>query len=166
MSRRLDPENFGAEKLAWHKRIMHDPAVSGSAKSVVSLLVHDLNRCVGGAWRGQDSMAASLGLSDRQLRRLLKQLEIAAYLQIEVRKGRSRTNIYRATLPDDAAEALEKRTSTTDQTPEKRTPTSRKPDMGVRQFSYEPISRFRAAENRRPDGGVGTPARSSVMVRP
>ena len=56
-------------------------------------------------------MAASLGLSDRQLRRLLKQLETAAYLQIEVRKGRSRTNIYRATLPDGAAEVSEKRTS-------------------------------------------------------
>ena len=121
MSRRLDPENFCAEKLAWHKQIMRDPAVSRSAKSVVSLLVHDLNPCVGGAWRGQDSMAASLGLSDRQLRRLLKQLETAAYLQIEVRKGRSRTNIYRATLPDDAAGAPEKRTSTTDQTKEKRT---------------------------------------------
>lgn len=168
MSRRLDPENFCAEKLAWHKQIMRDPAVSRSAKSVVSLLVHDLNPCVGGAWRGQDSMAASLGLSDRQLRRLLKQLETAAYLQIEVRKGRSRTNIYRATLPDDAAGAPEKRTSTTDQTkekrtrasaqsPENRTPMSRKPDMDVRQFPYEPIRRFRAAESRRPDGG-GTPA--------
>lgn len=103
MSRRLDPENFCAEKLAWHKRIMRDPAVSRSAKSVVSLLVHDLNPCVGGAWRGQDSMAASLGLSDRQLRRLLKQLETAAYLQIEVRKGRSRTNIYRASRTPTAA---------------------------------------------------------------
>lgn len=170
MSRRLDPENFDAEKFAWHQRIMHDPAVSPAAKSVVGLLMHDLNPCVGGAWRSQDSIAASLGLSDRQVRRLLKKLETAAYLEIEVRKGRSRTNIYRATLPDEAAEALKKRTSATDQieekrtsaavqTPKNRTSTSRKPDTGVRRFLYEPINRFRAAESRRPDGGVGTPAR-------
>ncbi len=176
MSRRLDPENFCAEKLAWHKQIMRDPAVSRSAKSVVSLLVHDLNPCVGGAWRGQDSMAASLSLSDRQLRRLLKQLETAAYLQIEVRKGRSRTNIYRATLPDDTAGAPEKRTSPTDQTkekrtrasaqsPENRTPLSRKPDIDVRQFPYEPIRRFRTAEHRRPNGGAGTPARITPFAQ-
>ena len=91
-------------------------------------------------------------------------------MQIEVRKGRSRTNIYRATLPDEAAEALKKRTSATDQieekrtsaavqTPKNRTSTSRKPDTGVRRFLYEPINRFRAAESRRPDSGATTPAR-------
>lgn len=169
MSRRLDPKNFDAEKFAWHQRIMHDPAVSPTAKSIVGLLMHDLNPCVGGSWRGQDSMAASLGLSDRQVRRLLKQLEAAAYLKIEVRKGRSRTNIYRATLPDEATEALEKRTSATDQieekrtsaaveTPKNRTSTSRKPDMGVRQSLYEPVNKFRTAENRQPSGRAGTPA--------
>ena len=167
MSRRLELENFVAEKLAWHQRIMHDPAVCRSAKSVASLLLHDLNPSEGGAWRGQDSIAASLVLSDRQLRRLLKQLETAGYLQIDVRKGRSRTNIYRATLPDEAAQGVEKRTSMTDQPREKqtsaaaqtaksRTSTSRKPDTGVRQFLYEPISRFRLGENRRPNGGAET----------
>ncbi|MGO4410637.1 MULTISPECIES: hypothetical protein [unclassified Brevundimonas] len=166
MSRRLDPENFVAEKLAWHQRIMHDPAVCRSAKSVASLLLHDLNPSEGGAWRGQGSMAASLDLSDRQLRRLLKQLETAAYLQIEVQKGRGRTNIYRATLPADQAEAPQKRTSTTGQiaenrtqvtaqTPKNRTSTSRKPDMGVRQFLYEPINRFPPPERRRPSSGEG-----------
>ena len=170
MSRRLDPKNFDAEKFAWHQRIMHDPAVSPTAKSIVGLLMHDLNPCVGGSWRGQDSMAASLGLSDRQVRRLLKQLEAAAYLKIEVRKGRSRTNIYRATFPDEATQALEKRTSATDQieekrtsaaveTPKNRTSTSRKPDMGVRQSLYEPVNKFRTAESRRPDSGATTPAR-------
>lgn len=28
MSRRLDPENFVAEKLAWHQRIASDPKIS------------------------------------------------------------------------------------------------------------------------------------------
>lgn len=176
MSRLLDPENFVAEKLAWHQRISHDPTVSPAAKSVVGLLMHDLNPCVGGSWRGQESMAASLGLSDRHVRRLLKQLEAAAYLKIEVRKGRSRSNIYRATLPDEAAEALEKRTSATDQIEEKRTSaadqtlknrtsTSRKPDMRVRQSLYEPVYRFRAAGNRRPNSGAGTLARVTPFAQ-
>lgn len=170
MSRRLDPENFDAEKFAWSQRIMHDAAVSPAAKAVVGLLMHDLNPCVGGGWRSQDSIAARLGLSGRHVRRLLKQLETACYLQIEVRKGRSRTNIYRATLPDDATEAQKMRTPTTGQPAEKRTPvagqkpknrtpTSRKPDIGDRQFLYEPFNKFRAAESRMPDGGAGTPAR-------
>jgi len=38
--------------------------------------------------RGQESMAASLGVSPRQLRRLLDELKTANYLEIEVRKGR------------------------------------------------------------------------------
>jgi hypothetical protein len=134
MSRRLDPENFVAEKLAWHQRIASDPKISLQAK--------------GGAWRGQESMTTSLGVSPRQLRRLLEELKTVNYLEIEVRKGRGRTNICRATLPDEAAEAPENRTSAT-----------RKPVTGDRQYLYEPIKRFRAAESRRPDGGAGTPAR-------
>ena len=148
MSRRLDPENFVAEKLAWHQRIASDPKISLQAKAVAGFILHDLNPCEGGAWRGQESMATSLGVSPRQLRRLLEELKTANYLEIEVRKGRGRTNICRATLPDEAAEAPENRTSAT-----------RKPVTGDRQYLYEPIKRFRAAESRRPDGGAGTPAR-------
>ncbi|WP_295218459.1 hypothetical protein [uncultured Brevundimonas sp.] len=114
-------------------------------------------------------MAASLGVSPRQLRRLLEELQAADYLEIEVRRGRGRTNICRATVPDAAADAPqnrssatvqthERRTQATTQTPEKRTSATRKPVTGDRQYLYEPINRFRAAENHRPDGGAGTPA--------
>ena len=170
MSRRLDPENFAAEKLAWHQRIARDPKISRQAKAAAGLILHDLNPCEGGAWRSQESMAASLGVSPRQLRRLLEELQTADYLEIEVRRGRGRTNICRATVPDEAAEAPENRSSATDQTrekrpqataqtSEKRTSATRKPVTGDRQSLYEPIKRFRAAESRRPDGGAGTPAR-------
>lgn len=169
MSRRLAPENFVAEKLAWHQRIASDPKISLQAKAVAGFILHDLNPCEGGAWRGQGSMATSLGVSPRQLRRLLEELQTADYLDVEVRRGRGRTNICRATVPDEAAEAPKNRTSATDQTREKRTPATaqtpenrtsatRKPVTGDRQYLYEPIKRFRAAENRRPDGGAGTPA--------
>lgn len=170
MSRRLAPENFVAEKLAWHQRIASDPKISLQAKAVAGFILHDLNPCEGGAWRGQESMATSLGVSPRQLRRLLEELKTANYLEIEVRKGRGRTNICRATLPGEAVEVpqdrssatgqtREKRSQATAQTPEKRTSATRKPVTGDRQYLYEPIKRFRAAESRRPDSGGATLAR-------
>jgi hypothetical protein len=131
MSRRLDPENFVAEKLAWHQRIASDPKISLQAKAVAGFILHDLKPCVGGAWRGQESMATSLGVSPRQLRRLLEELKTVNYLEIEVRKGRGRTNICRATLPDEAAEAPENRTSAT-----------RKPITGDRQYLMNPLKDF------------------------
>ncbi|WP_312780574.1 hypothetical protein [Brevundimonas sp.] len=160
MSRLLDPENFVAEKLAWHQRIASDPRVSLSAKAVAGFILHDLNASEGGAWRGQESMAASLGVSTRQLRRLLEELEAASYLQVEVRKGRGRTNICRATLPSEAAgasenrtptaaQAVEKRTSTAVQMSKNRTSASRKPDMDDRRILYDSIRRFPAPEGRR-----------------
>lgn len=170
MSRRLDPENFVAEKLAWHQRIASNPKISLQAKAVAGFILHDLNPCEGGAWRGQESMATSLGVSPRQLRRLLEELQTADYLEVEVRRGRGRTNICRATLPDEAAEASQNRSSATDQTrakrsqataqaPKNRTSATRKPVTGDRQYLYDPIKRFRDVESRRPDGGAGTPAR-------
>lgn len=170
MTRLLDPENFVAEKLSWHQRVASDPTVSLSAKAVAGFILHDLNASQGGAWRGQESMAVGLGVSARQLRRLLEELEAASYLQVEVRKGRGRTNICRATLPDERAFASEKRTSTTVQAIEKRTAVTvqvrknrtsatRKPDMGDRRFLYDPIRRFPPPEARRSRSEEVTPAR-------
>ncbi|NWE51216.1 hypothetical protein [Brevundimonas sp. P7753] len=170
MSRLLDLENFVAEKLAWHQRIASDPTVSLSAKAVAGFILHDLNASEGGAWRGQESMAAGLGVSPRQLRRLLDELESASYLQVEVRKGRGRTNICRATLPDEravtsenrtstAAQTVEKRTPATVQTPKNRTSASRKPDMDVRQYLYDPIKKFPTQQSRRSCSEEVTPAR-------
>ena len=170
MSRLLDPENFVAEKLAWHQRIASDPKISLQAKAVAGFILHDLNPYEGGAWRGQESMATSLGVSSRQLRRLIDELQTADYLEVEVRRGRGRTNICRATLPDQVADGpqnwasatdqtYENRTSATAQAAKKRTSATRKPVTGDRQYLYDSIRRFRATESRRPDGGVGTPAR-------
>lgn len=176
MSRRLDPENFVAEKLAWHQRIASYPKISLQAKAVAGFILHDLNPCEGGAWRGQESMATSLGVSPRQLRRLLDELKIANYLEIEVRKGRGRTNICRATLPGEAAETPQQRSSVnaqasanrspaSAQTPKNRTSATRKPVIDDRQYLYDPIKRFRAAANRWPDGDTGTPTRAASFVQ-
>lgn len=177
MSRLLDPENFVAEKLAWHQRIASDPTVSLSAKAVAGFILHDLNASEGGAWRGQESMAVGLGISARQLRRLLDELEAASYLQVEVRKGRGRTNICRATLPDERAAAsenrtsmpaqpVEKRTSATVQTPNNRTSVSRKPVMHVQQYLYDPIRRFPTPQPRGAGGAEITPAKIVPFEHP
>lgn len=168
MSRRLNLDDFVAEKLAWHERVTNDPRISLSAKAVASSIMHDLNVAQGGAWRGQDGMSKRLGCSDRHLRRLLEELEKASYIEIKGRRGRGLTNLYSATFPDDAA-VTEKRTLVSDQAPEKRTPASgqarenrtsvsRKPDTGVRQFPYDSIRKIPPSKSRRPIKGEGTPA--------
>lgn len=173
MKRRLDPDAFVAGKLAWHERLTKDPGLSLPAKAVAGLILHDLNASEGGAWRGQTSMAAVLGVSDRQLRRLLNELQQAGYLTIDVRRGRGRTNICVAALPDDDQPTSEKRSSAADQTSKKRTlmstqprenrtPASQKADTDVRQYHYEPIRRLSAAFG----GASGGPSSRATFANP
>lgn len=160
MSRRLDPENFTAEKLAWHQLVSATPGLSLPAKAVAGLILHDLNPLQGGAWRGQDSMSELLGVSERQLRRLLSELQKAGFLDIEIQKGRGRTNRYFATVPTGielfrpkASGCTQKapQTGTENRTPassyraKNRTPMTKKPDMDGRQYLYKPIKDSRAS---------------------
>ncbi|WP_406852978.1 hypothetical protein WEU32_04155 [Brevundimonas sp. BH3] len=160
MSRRLDPDNFTAEKLAWHQLVSATPGLSLPAKAVAGLILHDLNPLQGGAWRGQDSMSELLGVSERQLRRLLSELQAAGFLDIEIQKGRGRTNRYFATVPtgielfrpkasectEKAPETrTEKRTSASSYPAKNRTPMTKKPDMDGRQYLYKPIKDSRAS---------------------
>lgn len=165
MSRLLDVHNFVAEKLAWHLRIMSDASLSLAAKSAGSLMLHDLNASQGGAWRGQESMAEKLGISSRQVRRALAELKAASYLKVEIGKGRGRTNIYRATIPEGQSEpgsssenrtpvsshSEQNRTAVSSHCEQNRTPVScnaeqnrtgtvKKEDADVRQFLDEPIT--------------------------
>lgn len=168
MRRHLDGNDFVAKKLAWHQTIVRDPTVPTTAKALAGLILHDLNPVEGGSWRSQESMAASLGVTTRQLRRVLKVLEDAGYLDVEHRKGRMRTNICRATVPNDGTEGrekrtpmspqlAEKRTSAADQNLKKRTSASKKRDMHVPQILYDPIKRT-------PPRGGGTPGSARAFA--
>ena len=165
MKRHLNGDDFVAGKLAWHQQIVRDPKVPTTAKALAGLILHDLNPIEGGSWRSQESMAANLGVTPRQLRRVLKILEDAGYLDVEHRKGRTRTNICRATVPSDGSAEAEKRTSASPQPAQKRTSKShqslnertsmtRKRDMHVHQSLYDPIKRVPPCGGRRTPEGV------------
>lgn len=154
MSRLLDTQDFIRDKLAWQLRALCDPNLSTAAKACAGLMMHDLNVSQGGAWRGQESMADKIGVCARQVRRALAELKAAGYLQIEVGKGRGRTNVYRAILPDQdgepgsppenrtpvSSQTEQKRTSVSSQKPENRTSEAGKQDAHVLQFLEEPFN--------------------------
>ena len=165
MSRRLDLENFTAEKLAWHQLVSATPGLSLPAKAVAGLILHDLNLREGGSWRGMDSMGELLGVSVRHLRRLITELEVAGFLIKIVGKGKGNTNRYFATVPagielfrPKASEATEKareftpenRTPVSSYPAKNRTPMTKKPDMDVRQYLYKPIKDSRTPQRPLP----------------
>jgi len=165
MSRRLDLENFTAEKLAWHQLVSATPGLSLPAKAVAGLILHDLNLREGGSWRGMDSMGELLGVSVRHLRRLITELEVAGFLIKIVGKGKGNTNRYFATIPTgielfrpqtsevaekDHDRRAEKRTSASSYSVENRTPMTQKPDMDVRQYLYKPIKDSRTPQRPSP----------------
>lgn len=166
MSRLLDVHNFVADKLAWHSRLMSDAALSLAAKGAGSLMLHDLNASQGGAWRGQESMAEKLGISSRQVRRALAELKAASYLEVDVGKGRGRTNVYRATIPSHenepgttpkngtqvSAESSKNRTQVSAVEKENRTLAAEKQDTGVRQFLDDTITSPLPPRRRRSAG--------------
>ena len=164
----LDPENFVAAKFAWHQCIVRDPDLSLQAKAVAGFVLHDLNAREGCAWRGQEGMAEALGIGVRQLRRLMDDLSRAGYLQIEVRRGRGRTNICRATLPLDrpsepkqkrppaAAEPVKMRSATSAEAGRNRTGRTKKPDVDGRQYLEDSIDKF-ARARRSVESSKGLP---------
>ncbi len=155
MSRLLDVHDFVGDKLAWQHRALTHPDLSVTAKAVASLMMHDLNVTQGGAWRGQEGIAQLIGVCARQVRRALAELKAAGFLQIEVGKGRGRTNIYRALMPEADGEPgslhAENRTQASSQSPqnrtqassqnrEKRTREARKQDTHVLQSLEKPFT--------------------------
>jgi len=73
--------------------IIHDPTLSPSAKTVyLVLLSYDHAGRKGRSWPSQTAIAKSTGLSARQVRRILKELEARGLLAIGA--GPNRSNAY------------------------------------------------------------------------
>lgn len=81
-----------AKWVAFDKVIRH-PGISAAAKGVYALLVTYSNGdCT--CFPGQDTIAASMALSVRTVRRLIKELEAAGVLQV-TRRGKKVPNLYK-----------------------------------------------------------------------
>lgn len=155
MSRRLDPDNFTAEKLAWHRMVAFAPGLKSGAKAVAGMILHDLNAERGYAYRSQKELAKASYVGERQIRRQLTELEEAGFLEVERVPGDDETNHYFAIIPDGiellrpkepevAKPAAKHRTSMSASKPKHRTSMSKTPDTDVLQYLEEPIKEFRA----------------------
>ena len=155
MSRRLDPDNFTAEKLAWHRMVAFAPGLKSGAKAVAGMILHDLNAERGYAFRSQKALAEASCVGERQIRRQLKELEDAGFLEVKREPGDDETNHYFAVIPDGIelfrpketeAEkpAAKHRTSMSADRPKRRTSMSKSPDTNVLQYLEEPIKESRA----------------------
>lgn len=114
-------------------QLIRDPDLSAGAKIAwVALASYDWQDA--GTWVGQERIAEELGCSDRQLRRVLGQLEAAGYLKI-THRGKRQTNLYRLMVPG------QKRPSTPDTNGRSlRTPVSAEEDTEKKTNKKKPSS--------------------------
>ncbi len=92
----LDVANFLRDKLAWHQQIVWDPGITMRAKVVAAMLLHDLDPDRGGAYPSQLTMSRRAGCGVRTIQKALDELCAGGFLEVEVLRGRGRTNLYRA----------------------------------------------------------------------
>ena len=155
MSRRLDLENFTAEKLAWHRMVAFAPGLKSGAKAVAGMILHDLNAERGYAFRSQKALAEASCVGERQIRRQLKELEDAGFLEVKREPGDDETNHYFAVIPDGIElfrtkeietekPAAKLRTSMSADRPKHRTSMSKSPDTNVLQYLEDPFKESRA----------------------
>jgi len=92
--------------------IIHDPALSPSTKAVyLVLLSYDHAGRKGFSWPSQAAIAKSTGLSVRQVRRILKELEALGLLTIG--SGPNRSNAYTLRLRCNGKGVIDRRTCDT-----------------------------------------------------
>lgn len=125
----------------------------------VGLVLATYMRADGCAWPGVSSLAGGAGLSVRQARRALRDLETAGVLLVEHRPGRP--SAYRAT-PDMGV-----RTTPDMGVRVPRTFATRTPDMGVRRSSEvaKPAGAPAPARARESANGPSTAAEAAAEVR-
>ncbi|MGI4819279.1 MAG: helix-turn-helix domain-containing protein [Janthinobacterium lividum] len=155
MSRRLNPENFTAEKFRWHQLVAFSPNLKSGAKAVAGMILHDLNADCGYAYRSQIELAKFSYVGERQIRRQLSELEKAGFLEVERVPGDDETNHYFAVIPDGielcpqkepeaTKPAVKYRTSKSAARPKHRTSMSKTPDTNVLQYLEDSFKESRA----------------------
>ncbi|MBX9706808.1 MAG: helix-turn-helix domain-containing protein [Caulobacteraceae bacterium] len=134
-----------ASKFKWHETVVQDTSLTNLAVRVAGLLLHDFNFERGFAWRSQSSIAETLKIEVRSVRRAIAELVKAGHLSVKVSRGRGHSNECSFVAPKEASEpgsrAPEKRTPESGvpvlAASEKRTMASVKADSGVPPYLEE-----------------------------
>ncbi len=96
------PASWGRVPV-WWARHLRDAGASATARDVLVLLAAHASKKTGEAWPSIETMAASLHVSTRTIRRATAELKRVGLLEIQARnKRRGESNLYR--LPFDKAE--------------------------------------------------------------
>ena len=117
-------DRFTADKLAWLEQIQDDADLSATAFGVAFGIGRHLNRESGDAWPSQATLGRMAGVSDRQVRTLLKMLAAQGHIEVET-GGFHRPDRYRPVLKDRKPTSTHDRNSTSGLSPQDRKPTSR-----------------------------------------
>lgn len=107
-------DGFTRQRLAWLDAVMADPAVTAAGFRLAYAISGFINRATGDAWPSQETLAARLGMTPRNVRNLIDQLAARGHLTIIRSKGRGNVNRYRL-----ARTAPEKRNGASAFRPEK-----------------------------------------------
>ncbi|WBT05041.1 helix-turn-helix domain-containing protein [Brevundimonas vesicularis] len=70
-------DRFTADKLAWLEQVQDDGELSATVFAVAFGIARHLNRETGDAWPSQATLGEMAGVSDRQIRKLLKILNFS-----------------------------------------------------------------------------------------
>lgn len=76
-------DRFTADKLAWLAQVQDDADLSATAFGVAFSIGRHLNRETGDAWPSQATLGRMGGVSDRQVRTLLKMLAAQGHIKVE-----------------------------------------------------------------------------------
>lgn len=120
----LMSDRFTADKLAWLEQVQDDGELSATVFAVAFGIARHLNRETGDAWPSQATLGEMAGVSDRQVRKLLKILHTQGHLDIQT-GGFHRPDRYRPILKDRNSSSSHDRNHSSALTPQDRNSSSR-----------------------------------------
>lgn len=154
-------DRFTADKLAWLEQVQDDAALSATAFAVAFGIARHLNRETGDAWPSQATLGEMAGVSDRQIRKLLKLLQCQGHLDIQT-GGFHRPDRYRPILRDRNSSSSHDRNHSSALTPQDRNSSSRETGTPVPPNPLkEPFERIAAAVS--PECEMESPAIFSMI---
>ncbi len=134
-------KQFTIDQFRWLDQVATDLKLSPNAAGIAIRLVRYFNRTTREAWPAQETLAATLGLSERRVRSNLAAMVARGHLQLVGRKGgRGHSNHYRMRLKPLAGKEETRKPGRQrpplspegENDPETRTPASGNPDVSVR----------------------------------